>query len=111
MSEFSLLARVELSTWWVLLIIFVVIVLPFLLGASIARGLGLRDLSLKLGIVLFTIFLGLAPFGWQGVANWMEQRDYQQRLALWEERQERFQVTEQGLDELQEAQPTLTIQR
>lgn len=111
MLQLSLLAQVELSTWWVLLIVFVVIVLPFLLGALIARALGLKDLAVKLGIVLFTLFLGVAPFAWQGVANWMEQRDYQQRLALWEKRQERFQVTEQGLDDLKEAQPTLTIQR
>jgi hypothetical protein len=111
MPELSLIAQVELSTWWVLLIVFVVVVLPFLLGALIARALGVKDLTVRLGIVLFTIFLGLAPFVWQSVAGWMEQRDYRERLALWEQRQERFQVSDQGLRGLKEAQPTLTIQR
>lgn len=111
MPAFSLIAQVELSAWWFVLIVFAVVVLPFLLGALIARALGLKDLSVRLGIVLFTVFLGLSPFVWQGVANWMEQRDYRERLALWEERQERFQVTEEGLEDLKQAQPTLTIQR
>lgn len=111
MVELSLMAQAELSGWWVLLIIVVVVVLPFALGTLIARVLGLRDLAVRMGLVLFAIFLGLAPFVWQGVASWMEQRDYEERLALWEERQERFRVTDAGLDELKQAQPTLTIQR
>lgn len=111
MVELSLLAQVELSPWWIVLIVFVVIVLPFLLGALIARGLGLKDMTTRLGLVLFAIFLGLAPFVWQGVVGRLEQRQYQERLALWEERQERFGVTEEGLQELKQVQPSLTIQR
>lgn len=111
MIQSTLLAQVELSAWWILLIIFVVVVLPFILGALIARGLGLKDLSVRLGIVLFAIFLFLSPFVWQGIAGWLEQREYRERLALWEERQERMAVTEDGLEELQQTQPNLTIQR
>ena len=111
MSVTGLLAQVELSVWWVLLTIFVVVVLPFLLGTLIARALGLKDVAVRMGIVLFALFLGVAPFVWQGVVGWLEQRQYQERLAAWEEREERFGVTQTGLEDLKAAQPSLTVQQ
>jgi hypothetical protein len=111
MSETRLLAQVDLSVWWILLTIFVVVVLPFILGTLIARALGLKDMAVRMGIVLFSLFLGMAPFVWQGVVGWLEQRQYREHLATWEKREERFAVTEKGLEDLKLAQPSLTVQQ
>ncbi|MCA9116296.1 MAG: protein translocase subunit SecD [Planctomycetaceae bacterium] len=48
-----------------LLILFVVLVLPFLLGQLLGRVLRAKDLAGKIGVVLCTAFLGLSPFVWQ----------------------------------------------
>ncbi len=48
--------------WWVLLFMAVVFIVPFVLGALIARVLRLDDLSTRIGVVLFSIFASLAPF-------------------------------------------------
>ena len=48
--------------FWVLLFMAVVFILPFFLGAGVARLLRLDDLSTRIGVVLFSIFASLAPF-------------------------------------------------
>ena len=65
-------------------VVFLVFVLPFLLGTAIARGLNVRDMGTRIGTVLFAVMLGLAPFVWQYVKGAREQSAYAARLAAWE---------------------------
>jgi SecD/SecF fusion protein len=58
----------QVSGWGILLVLFVVFVLPFLLGGLIARALKLKDFSRKIGLVLFTAMIASTPFAWQ-IAN------------------------------------------
>jgi SecD/SecF fusion protein len=66
-------------SWQLVVIAAVVFILPFVLGAFLARGLRLKDSGFKIGLVLFSIFFSLAPFvyaqltdkkeGWRGAVN------------------------------------------
>ncbi|MCA9015046.1 MAG: protein translocase subunit SecDF, partial [Planctomycetaceae bacterium] len=58
----------QVSGGFILLILVVVFVLPFVLGAFIARALKLKDFSRKIGLVLFTAVIASTPFVWQ-IAN------------------------------------------
>jgi SecD/SecF fusion protein len=49
----------------ILAVLFLVFVLPFVLGTLIARALKLKDLSGRISVVLFTLVFGLSPFVWQ----------------------------------------------
>lgn len=98
-----------IPVWAGFLIVVVLFVLPFGLGALIARGLKLRDLSMKIGIVLFALELGLAPFVSQYVLGYFEHRRYEQQLARFEENDRRYQVTDEGLQQLKTTNPRLTI--
>jgi len=55
----------QLTALLLLAVIVGIFVVPFALGSLIGRGLGQKDLSFKIGVVLFTAFLGLTPFVWQ----------------------------------------------
>ncbi|QDU09123.1 protein translocase subunit SecD [Gimesia aquarii] len=61
-------ATSKVSGWYILLVIFVVFVLPFILGVIIARALKLKEFSRKIGLVLFTAVIAATPFIWQ-IAN------------------------------------------
>lgn len=50
------------ATWPIFLIAAVVFILPYLLGHLLARALRVKDLGFSMGVVLFSIFLALAPF-------------------------------------------------
>jgi SecD/SecF fusion protein len=67
-----------------LAVVFLVFVLPFLLGSFIARSLNVRDLGTRIGTVLFAVMIGFAPFVWQYVKGAREQSAYTARLAAWE---------------------------
>ena len=58
-------ASPQTSAWLMFLFVVLVIVVPFLLGAFVARALRMKDISMKVGIVFFAVFLALTPFGWQ----------------------------------------------
>ncbi|WP_339732625.1 protein translocase subunit SecD [uncultured Gimesia sp.] len=58
----------QVSGWGILLILIVVFIVPFVLGAAIARALKLKDFSRKIGLVLFTAVIASTPFAWQ-IAN------------------------------------------
>ena len=58
----------------IFLIVLAVFVLPFVLGAVIARGLKLKEYSQKIGLVLFTAIIAATPFVWQ-IANGHDWRD------------------------------------
>jgi SecD/SecF fusion protein len=49
----------------IFLILLAVFVLPFVLGAVIARALKLKEFSQKIGLVLFTAIIAATPFVWQ----------------------------------------------
>jgi SecD/SecF fusion protein len=53
------------SAWLMFLFVVLVIVVPFVLGSLAARALRMKDISMKLGIVFFTVFLAITPFGWR----------------------------------------------
>ena len=51
--------------WVMVLVVLAIFIAPFLLGTLIAQALKLKDLSGKIGVVLFTAVMGLTPFLWQ----------------------------------------------
>lgn len=67
-----------------LAVVFLVFVLPFLLGSFIARSLNVRDMGTRIGTVLFAVMIGITPFVWQYVKGSREQSTYAARLAAWE---------------------------
>ncbi len=61
-------ATSKVSGGYILLVIFVVFVLPFILGVIIARALKMKEFSRKIGLVLFAAVIAATPFIWQ-IAN------------------------------------------
>ena len=55
----------QTSAWLLFAMVICVIVLPFVLGSLLARALRMKDVSMKIGLVLFTIFLAVTPFAWR----------------------------------------------
>ncbi len=53
------------SGWTILIVLFVVFVLPLLVGSFIARAMKLKQYGTKIGTVLMVLIAGLAPFAWQ----------------------------------------------
>lgn len=100
-----------LPGWLLFLIVIVVLVVPFLLGALIARMLKLKDLSFRIGVVLLTTVLGLTPFVSEVVRGRIEQQQYEAELAEWEARGEKVdgRVTEPGLADLRKEMPELVV--
>ena len=70
-------------TWVTILAAILVFVVPFILGAGLARLLGLKDVGTRIGIVLCVTAIGITPFVWQYVTGHYEQQRYQTRLAKW----------------------------
>ncbi|MCA9076172.1 MAG: protein translocase subunit SecD [Planctomycetaceae bacterium] len=57
-----------------ILIILAIVIVPFLLGQLVEKALKLKDISFRVGLVLFTITLALAPFVTRiaGGGNWKD---------------------------------------
>ena len=56
------------APWWVtLLVVLGVFVLPFLVAWFVGRGLRMKDVPTRLGVILFLFALGLTPFVYNGV--------------------------------------------
>jgi SecD/SecF fusion protein len=55
----------QASAWLMFLFVVLVIVVPFILGNLVARALRMKDISMKVGIVFFAVFLAVTPFGWR----------------------------------------------
>src|SRR5579863_10456455 len=53
------------SPWILFLLLIGVIVIPFVLGTLISRALRMKDVSMRLGIVLFALFLAVTPFAYR----------------------------------------------
>ena len=64
--------------WLVFAIVLAMLIVPFVAGQLIANALRLKDLGLKMGIILFAFTLGLAPFvsrvaageSWKDALRW-----------------------------------------
>ena len=67
--------------WLILGVLAFVFIVPFLLGNLIGRMLRLEDLSGKIGTVLMTLFMALAPFIYQEILGRMEEADYLAKKA------------------------------
>ncbi len=67
-------ATSQVSGWFIIAILVVVFVLPFILGALIANALKMKDFSRKIGLVLFTAVIASTPFVWQ-IASGHDWRD------------------------------------
>jgi SecD/SecF fusion protein len=55
----------QASAWILFLVVVTVIVVPFVLGTLLARALRMKDVSMRIGLVLFTVFLAITPFAWR----------------------------------------------
>jgi SecD/SecF fusion protein len=59
-------AKTAQTPAWVLFVLVVtVMVVPFVLGTLLACALRMKDVSMRIGLVLFTVFLALTPFAWR----------------------------------------------
>ena len=100
---------------WALLTAIVVFFGPFLVAKLIARMLRLKDISVRLGIVLLAATLGITPFAAQWVLGMQEQREYDAALAEWQEkleqRQSNSKITDAGLEKLRQGLPDVQILR
>ncbi|MFQ5734848.1 MAG: hypothetical protein ACE5KM_23180 [Planctomycetaceae bacterium] len=99
-----------LSPWWVGLIVMLVLALPFLLGNLIARGIKMKDLASKIGVMLLVTELGLAPFVSQYVLGWLERGQHAKEMTVWEKKQKfRDQITAEGIGELKKKVPGVEV--
>lgn len=113
-SGLPFLAQTAVSGWIVFLVVLAVFVLPFVVGSFLGRVLRVKDLAFKIGVVLFTAVLGVAPFVWQSVVGAMERRDYQAELADWQSRQiseAEQEPFDKAIEDLRKAKPDLRIER
>lgn len=58
-------ASAAIAGWQLILIAAVVFILPFILGAVLAKLLKLKDVGYPIGVILCAIFLSCAPFAYQ----------------------------------------------
>ena len=100
-----------ISGWLMFLIILAIFILPFVFGSLLARWLKLKDLSTKMGTIILVVTLGLTPFVWQAVKVKVEIRQYQAELAEWEKKQQRFGITDKGVEDFKQALPGSEVRR
>ena len=55
----------QTSAWVLFVLVATVIVLPFVFGTLLGRALRMKDVSMRIGLVLFTVFLAVTPFAWR----------------------------------------------
>jgi len=93
----------------VLLIVAAIFVLPFVVGNLLGKWLKLKDIGFRISVVLLAFTLGLTPFVYQGLAAKAERQAYAAELKHWEQKGQKYQVTEEGVEELKEALPDCNI--
>ncbi len=98
-----------MSGWLLFLILLAIFILPFVLGSLLGRWLKLKDLSTKMGTILLAVTLGLTPFASQVVKGKVEKSQYQDVLAEWETKQQRFKITDKGVEEFKQALPNCEV--
>ncbi len=104
-----------LSPVMVFAIVLLILAVPFGLGSLIARSLKMKDLAMKISVIILATELGLAPFLAEYVRGYLEKRQYNQQLAHWQEKENaRKKITESGIEELKselkKANPQFQIQ-
>jgi SecD/SecF fusion protein len=57
----------QTSAWILFAMVILVIVVPFVLGSLLSRALRMKDVSMRIGLVLFTVFMAITPFAWRMV--------------------------------------------
>ena len=98
------------SPWMMMVFVVLLIGLPFLLGSLIARWLKMKDVAMRIGVVLLAFELGMSNILWQYVMGYLEHRKYEQQVAVWQERQEaRDTITPETIDSLKKAVPQLEV--
>lgn len=101
-----------MSPWMMGVLVVAIVLVPFGLGSLIAKALKMKDLSMRIGIVLLTLELGLAPFVSQYVIGSIEQKRYQEKLDVWQEHQSyREKISDEGVEKLKSAIPELEVLR
>ena len=98
-----------LSPWLTLFLVVLLLGVPFLLGSLIARWLKMKETATKIGVVLLSLELGLAPFISQYVIGALEEQRYEQELTGWQKKEAaREKISSQDIEELVKAVPSLT---
>ena len=106
------IAAAQISGWVMFLVVVLSITLPFALGGIIGRWLKMKEHSFKMGVVLLTVVLGLAPFVYQIALGKAEYSAYLEDKAVWEvHERNRAKITDQGVGKLETALPDLNVRR
>jgi len=103
------LPKTGVPFWITLLVVLAVFAAPFTLGSLIARGLKMKEVAFKMGLILFTCTLGLMPFCWQALEGQVEHYQYEQNEVVWKEINKRNQVTDSGVEKLKKQLPDCEI--
>lgn len=99
-----------MSPWLMGALVVSIILVPFGLGTLLGKMLKMKDLSMKFGVVLLTLELGLAPFVSQYVIGAAEQSRYNKQLKEWETKQAyRDKISKSGIEALKSAVPAVQI--
>ena len=99
----------SLMPWWMItLVIVVLFAVPFMLGATIARALKMKDQATKISVILLALFIGLTPFVKQYIVGYLEHGKYEKDVRTWEQKQEvRNTIKQEHLNALTKAVPGL----
>jgi len=100
-----------MAGWMVFLIVVAMLALPFVIGQGLANALRLKDLGTKLGIVLFALTLGLAPFVAQKMAGQPLSGALNWGIDLAGGTNMVFEVDQQGAADLEKAVDAVTMER
>ncbi|MBS0202508.1 MAG: protein translocase subunit SecD [Planctomycetes bacterium] len=78
--------------WLILGVLAAVFIAPYLLGQLLGRALRLNDLSGRIGVVLMSIFMALAPFVYQEISGRLDEAKYLAEQARKQEEQKKDKV-------------------
>lgn len=92
-----------------LLLIVSTFVVPLSLGRLVAMGLGMPDLSLRMGAVLTAITLALWPMAKGVVVQSAEKWAHREAVKKWEAGRTNYKVSKKGKEALAKVRPKLTV--
>ncbi|WP_166822951.1 hypothetical protein [Thalassoroseus pseudoceratinae] len=95
--------------WLKLTITVLVFVLPFIVGNLLARGLKVREWGFKMSVILLATTVAAMPFLYQLIAGSYADTNYEAKLAEWEANQERFDISEETVAELEKRRENLRV--
>jgi len=84
-------------------------VVPLSLGRLVAMGLGMEDLSLRMGAVLTAITLALWPMAKEVVVQSAEKWAHEEAVKKWEVGSKSYPVTAEAREALKKSRPKLTV--